>query len=80
MQAAVFLSKPGLRVELSERHLHGIFGPEPALGHEPGLMPAITLLLQRPPQDERQRVTKEMSAALPDLLDAVGIARSRRHY
>ncbi|WFE99611.1 BREX system serine/threonine kinase PglW [Micromonospora sp. WMMD964] len=80
VQAAVFLSKPGLRVELSEHHLHGIFGPEPALGHEPGPLPAITSLLQRPPQDERQRVTKEMSAALPDLLDAVGIARSRRHY
>ncbi|MFF0314246.1 BREX system serine/threonine kinase PglW [Micromonospora sp. NPDC005252] len=80
VQAAVFLSKPGLHVGLSEHHLHGIFGPEPAPGHQPGSLPTIGSLLQRPPQDERQRVTKEMSAALPELLKAVGIARSRRHY
>ncbi|MFR9777809.1 BREX system serine/threonine kinase PglW [Micromonospora sp. MS34] len=80
VQAAVFLSKPGLRVELSDHHLHGVYGPEPAPGHQPGPLPTITSLLQRPPQDERQRVTKEMSAALPDLLNAVGIARSRKHY
>ncbi|WP_405432256.1 BREX system serine/threonine kinase PglW [Micromonospora sp. NBC_00617] len=80
VQAAVFLSKPGLHVGLSEHHLHGIFGPEPAPGHQPGSLPTVGSLLQRPPQDERQRVTKEMSAALPELLKAVGIARSRRHY
>ncbi|MEH0929091.1 BREX system serine/threonine kinase PglW [Micromonospora sp. CPCC 205558] len=80
VQAAVFLSKPGLHVGLSEHHLHGIFGPEPAPGHQPGSLPTIGSLLQRPPQDERQRVAKEVSAALPELLKAVGIARSRRHY
>ncbi|PWU50774.1 BREX system serine/threonine kinase PglW [Micromonospora sp. S4605] len=80
VQAAVFLSKPGLHIGLSEHHLHGIFGPEPAPGHQPGPLPTIGSLLQRPPQDEKHRVTKELSAALPDLLEAVGIARSRKHY
>ncbi|TYB40414.1 BREX system serine/threonine kinase PglW [Micromonospora sp. AP08] len=80
VQAAVFLSKPGLNVQLSDHHLHGIYGPEPAPGHQPGKLPTITALLTRPPQDEKQRVTKELSAALPDLLEAVGIARSRKHY
>ncbi|MBM0257216.1 NERD domain-containing protein [Micromonospora sp. 4G55] len=80
VQAAVFLSKPGLHIGLSDHHLHGIYGPEPAPGHQPGQLPTIGSFLQRPPQDEQQRVTKEMSAALPDLLEEVGIARSRRHY
>ncbi|MEV0810041.1 BREX system serine/threonine kinase PglW [Micromonospora sp. NPDC050200] len=80
VQAAVFLSKPGLHIGLSDHHLHGIYGPEPMPGHQPGQLPTIGSFLQRPPQDEQQRVTKEMSAALPDLLKEVGIARSRRHY
>ncbi|MGB2567111.1 BREX system serine/threonine kinase PglW [Micromonospora citrea] len=80
VQAAVFLSKPGLHVGLSDHHLHGLYGPEPAPGHQAGTLPTITSLLHRPPQDERHRVTKELSSALPDLLDAVGIARSRKHY
>ncbi|MEU5566166.1 BREX system serine/threonine kinase PglW [Micromonospora musae] len=80
VQAAVFLSKPGLHIGLSDHHLHGIYGPEPAPGHQAGPLPTIGSLLQRPPQDERHRVTKELSAALPDLLKAVGIARSRKHY
>ncbi|QGN48429.1 BREX system serine/threonine kinase PglW [Micromonospora sp. WMMC415] len=80
VQAAVFLSKPGLKVELAEHHLHAVYGPEPAPGHQPGVLPSIGSLLQRPPQDEKYRVTKEQSAALPNLLHAVGIARSRKHY
>ncbi|MFC0505709.1 BREX system serine/threonine kinase PglW [Micromonospora costi] len=80
VQAAVFLSKPGLHVALSDHHLHGVYGPEPAPGHQPGPLPTIRSLLERPPLDERHRVTKELSAALPDLLRAIGIARSRRHY
>ncbi|MGN9804761.1 BREX system serine/threonine kinase PglW [Micromonospora sp. L32] len=80
VQAAVFLSRPGLHIGLSDHHLHGVYGPEPAPGHQPGQLPTIGSFLQRPPQDEQQRVTKEMSAALPDLLEEVGIARSRRHY
>ncbi|MEV4770560.1 BREX system serine/threonine kinase PglW [Micromonospora humida] len=80
VQAAVFLSKPGLHVDLSEHHLHGIYGPEPAPGHQPGPLPTITSLVQRAPQDERHRVTRELSSALPELLKAVGIARSRKHY
>ncbi|MFU8850802.1 BREX system serine/threonine kinase PglW [Micromonospora sp. SL1-18] len=80
LQAAVFLSKPGLQIGLSDHHLHGIYGSEPVPGHQAGPLPSIGSLLQRPPQDERQRVTKELSAALPDLLKAVGIARSRKHY
>jgi serine/threonine protein kinase len=80
VQAAVFLSKPGLQVELSEHHLHGVYGPEPVGTNWPNLLPTIGSLLQRPPQDERQRLTAETSRALPDLLAEVGIARSRRHY
>ncbi|PWU44135.1 BREX system serine/threonine kinase PglW, partial [Micromonospora globispora] len=80
VQAAVFLSKPGLQIGLSDHHLHGIYGPEAAPGHQPAQLPAIDSFLTRPPQDEQQRVTKEMSAALPDLLKEIGIARSRRHY
>src|SRR5690606_20356196 len=81
IQAAVFLAKPGLQIELSEHHLHGVYGPEPATGRPPGPLPPIwSGLLQRPPRDERHRVTPQMSRALPDLLAAVGIARSRRHY
>ncbi|MEV6813503.1 BREX system serine/threonine kinase PglW [Micromonospora sp. NPDC051296] len=80
VQAAVFLSKPGLHIGLSDHHLHGIYGPDPATGCEPGPLPTIGSLLQRPPQDEKYRVTKEVSGALPDLLGAVGIARSRKHY
>ncbi|MEU5828656.1 BREX system serine/threonine kinase PglW [Micromonospora tulbaghiae] len=80
VQAAVFLSKPGLHIALSEHHLHHVYGPGPAQGHQPGSLPTIGSLLQRPPQDERQRLSKEVSAALPGLLEAVGIARSRKHY
>ncbi|MGA3563755.1 BREX system serine/threonine kinase PglW [Melissospora conviva] len=80
VQAAVFLSKPGLKIELSDHHLHNVYGPEPAPGHQPGALPSIGAFLMRPPQDEQQRVTKEMSLALPDLLKAIGVARSRRHH
>ncbi|GAA1651174.1 BREX system serine/threonine kinase PglW [Catellatospora bangladeshensis] len=81
VQAAVFLSKPGLQIGLSDYHMHGLYGPEPATGAQPGPLPPIwSALLQRPPQDERHRVTPQVSRALPDLLAAVGIARSRRHY
>jgi len=80
VQASVFLSKPGLQVELSDHHLHGVYGPEPVGSNRPNRLPTIGSLLQRPPQDERQRVTPEMSRALPELLATVGVARSRRHY
>jgi serine/threonine protein kinase len=80
VQAAVFLSKPGLQVELSDHHLHGVYGPEPVGPNPANRLPTIGALLQRPPQDERQRLTVETSRALPDLLAEIGIARSRRHY
>ncbi|MGW0434925.1 BREX system serine/threonine kinase PglW [Micromonospora sp. NPDC003197] len=81
VQAAVFLSRPGLNVQLSDHHLHNIFGPESGSGQPPGPLPPIgSGLLLRPPQDERYRVTTEVSRALPELLASVGIARSRRHY
>ncbi|MFV2102960.1 BREX system serine/threonine kinase PglW [Micromonospora sp. LOL_024] len=79
VQAAVFLSKPGLTIELSEHHRHGVHGPVPVDGRQGELDP-ITSLLLRQPDDERRRVTREVSVALPDLLADVGIARSRRHY
>ncbi|MFD6752493.1 BREX system serine/threonine kinase PglW [Micromonospora gifhornensis] len=86
VQAAVFLSKPGLAIDLSDHHLHGIYGPEPADDRQSTgdqrqrRLDPITSLLLRRPDDERQRVTRETSVALPDLLADVGIARSRRHY
>ncbi|HEX6968759.1 MAG TPA: BREX system serine/threonine kinase PglW [Micromonosporaceae bacterium] len=36
IKAAVFLAKPGLLVELSEHHLHGVYGPEPEPGQTVG--------------------------------------------
>ena len=85
IQAAVFLARPGLQVDLSEHHLHSVYGPEPEPGRDPvpasrRLPPIWSALLSRPPVDERHRVTAEVSRALPDLLAAVGIARSRRYY
>jgi serine/threonine protein kinase len=81
IQAAVFLSKPDLQVALAEHHLHSVYGPEPEPGEKPGPLPPIySALLSRPPRDERHLVLPELSRALPELLHAVGIARSRRHY
>lgn len=80
VQAAVFLSKPNLQLALSEHHLHNVYSPEPAPGARPGPLPGIGSLLHRPLQDERQRITEELSSALPGLLAEIGVARSRRHY
>lgn len=86
IQAAVFLSKPGLKVALSDHHRHNVYGPQPPADRQPAasgdsadLPPIGTGLLLRPPSDERHRVTPELSRALPGLLEKVGIARSRRH-
>lgn len=81
VQAAVFLSLPGLQVALAEHHLHWVYGPEPPPGKSGGPLPGIwSGLLGRTPTDERRRVTPTLSRALPKLLKAVGIARSRRYY
>ncbi|MCK9895425.1 BREX system serine/threonine kinase PglW [Frankia sp. AgB32] len=83
IQPAVFLSNPTLRVDLPANQLHWIFGPASASAS--GAAGAFTLpsiwsdLLDAPVQDERRRVSPEISKALAKLLPAVGIARSRRH-
>lgn len=78
IQGAVFLSQPDLRVDLPDHHLSWVFGPEP--GGQSFSLPGIwSELLGRPPQDERRRITPELSRMLPKLLAGVGIARSRRH-
>ena len=81
IQAAVFLSNPGLDTsDLPEHQLHWAFGPEPKLGERARALPPIwSGLLARPPRDERRRVLPELSRALPTLLHGIGIARSRRH-
>ncbi len=80
VQAAVFLSAPGLEVDLADHQLHWVFGPESKPGQRGRPLPPIwSGLLGRPPQDEQHRVRPELSRALPRLLDGVGIARSRRH-
>jgi serine/threonine protein kinase len=77
IQAAVFLSNPGLDVSgLPDHQLHWVFGPEPAPGELP---PIWSGLLGRPPRDERYRMRPDLSRALPRLLRGAGIARSRRH-
>src|SRR5690606_3626760 len=81
VQGAVFLSIPGLQVDLPDHQRHWVFGPEPAPGAPPGPLPGIwSGLLGRTPTDERRRVTPALSRALPKLLEGVGIARSRRYY
>jgi serine/threonine protein kinase len=84
IQAAVFLSNPGLDVSsLPDHQLHWVFGPQPgpeAPRERAGALPPVwSGLLARPPRDERRRVLPELSRALPKLLHGIGIARSRRH-
>ncbi|MFY1655223.1 NERD domain-containing protein [Solwaraspora sp. WMMB762] len=79
VQGAVFLSLPGLRVQLDDHQLHWVFGPEPTPGQAAGPLPGIwSGLLDAPPRDERRQVSPELSKALPQLLNDVGIGRSRR--
>lgn len=81
VQAAVFLSVPGLQVALPDHQLHWVYGPESSPGQPSGPLPGIwSELLGRAPTDERRRVTPTLSKALPKLLEGVGIARSRRYY
>ncbi|GAB3988357.1 BREX system serine/threonine kinase PglW [Actinoallomurus acanthiterrae] len=75
IQAAVFLSVPQLQVELPDHHLHGIYGTE----GQSGLPEIWADLLRKPPQDDRRRLTPTLSKQLDQLLNDVGIARSRRH-
>ncbi|WP_431904542.1 BREX system serine/threonine kinase PglW [Micromonospora carbonacea] len=81
IQGAVFLSLPHLQIALTEHQLHWVFGPEPEGDAARSPLPGIwSGLLGRPPQDERRRITPEISRALPRLLVGVGIARSRRYH
>ena len=43
IQAAVFLSVPGLEVDLPDHHRHWVFGPEPKPGEPQGALPPIRL-------------------------------------
>ncbi len=80
IQAAVFLSQPGLTVDLAEHHRRWVFGPEQQSGRSPGLPGIWSNLLANPPHSERDRLTPTTSRALPGLLHDIGIARSRRYY
>jgi serine/threonine protein kinase len=81
IQAAVFLSVPGLEIDLPDHHRHWVFGREPKPGDPPGQLPPIgSALLKLPPQDDRRRLRPELSRALPKLLEGIGIARSRLHF
>lgn len=80
IQGAVFLSVPGLLVQLDEHQLHWVYGPEPAPGQPAGPLPGIwSGLLGALPRDDRRQVSPEVSKALPRLLKEVGVARSRRY-
>ncbi|MEU6021347.1 BREX system serine/threonine kinase PglW [Micromonospora sp. NPDC047134] len=81
IQGAVFLSLPELQIALADHQLHWVFGPEPTENEKGRPLPGIwSGLLGRAPQDERGRVTPEVSRALPRLLSGVGVARSRRYH
>jgi hypothetical protein len=41
VQAAVFLSIPSLQIELSDNHLHWVYGPEPAQGRQGNGLPGM---------------------------------------
>lgn len=81
VQAAVFLSVPGLEIDLPDHHLHWVYGPEPAPGQAHNGLPGIwSQLLGLTPRSEGRRLTPTLSRVLPKLLEQVGIARSRRYY
>ncbi|MEU8128728.1 BREX system serine/threonine kinase PglW [Micromonospora sp. NPDC049049] len=81
IQGAVFLSLPTLQIAVSEHQLHWVFGPETQGDADESSLPGIwSGLLGRPPQDERRRITPEISRALPRLLTGAGVARSRRYH
>lgn len=82
IQAAVFLSVAELTIVLPDHQLVRVFGPEPETGQPARgvLPPIVTGLLGQAPREERDRVRQEQSKALTDLLRAVGIACSRRHF
>jgi hypothetical protein len=76
IQAAVFLSERSLVVNLSDNHLHSVYGPENGT-----TLPKIwSELLEQPPKSEHNRVSVSLSKALPELLKQIGVARSRKHY
>jgi serine/threonine protein kinase len=72
----VFLSERSLVVNLSDNHLHSVYGPENGT-----TLPKIwSGLLEQPPKSEHNRVSASLSKALPELLKQIGVARSRKHY
>ncbi|MEV6525734.1 BREX system serine/threonine kinase PglW [Longispora sp. NPDC051575] len=73
IQPVVFLSKPGMQVDLPDHQLHWVYGTAQGL-------PDISTVFGEAPRSEKQRVTPEISRKLPDWLKAAGIARSRKHY
>ncbi|MER5216318.1 BREX system serine/threonine kinase PglW [Streptomyces sp. NPDC002838] len=81
MQAAVFLSEPGLRVELPSNQMHWLFGPERSGEARAGALPSVISDLLLPlPAGGRGGVDTRFSRALPGLLEGVGIARSKKHF
>lgn len=80
VRAAIFLSEPSLRVDLDPLHRLWVYGPEQKSGQPNTLPDLVTALLTQQPQDYRDRVTPALSRALPDLLEAANIGRSRKYY
>ncbi|MEU8678134.1 BREX system serine/threonine kinase PglW [Streptomyces sp. NPDC048560] len=81
LQAAVFLSEPGLRVELPQNQMHWLFGPERSGGARSDALPSVISDLLLPlPASGRGSVDARFSRALPGLLEGVGIARSKKHF
>lgn len=63
-----------VRVDLPDHQRSGLYGPEN------GRLPKIlSELLVVPPQDQRHRITPELSRPLDGWLHKVGIAKSRSH-
>lgn len=74
IRAAVLLPVPSLEVDLPEHRLNGVFGPEN--GRLPKILSNLLLVA---PDDQRHRITPEVSRQLDGQLRGAGIAKSRSH-
>ncbi|MGW4422179.1 BREX-2 system phosphatase PglZ [Streptosporangium sp. NPDC004631] len=74
IRAAVLLPVPSLEVDLPEHRLTGIFGPEN--GRLPKILSDLLLVA---PDDQRHRITPEVSRQLDGRLRGAGMAKSRSH-
>lgn len=76
IDAAVFLSDPGLGVNLDEQQLIKVYGREDGTN---GLPRIWSDFLNQPPRSQHRRVTAAFEIQLPRLMHKIGVAGSRRY-